>query len=86
MPETKKKKKTDLKISAELAEEDHLDLTINGKTINCKIYQDGRIKFQYKHPDVKKKMTYEGLVEDDKLWLYPIIGEGVLMTGPVSIK
>ena len=83
MPKTKKQEIT---IKAENIDEEHVEVTINGKTFNCRIQQSGKIKFTFKHPEVKKAMEYEGIVENDKLWLYPIVGEGVLADGPIKIK
>lgn len=84
MPKTKKN--TKLKISAERTEEDQLNLTINDETFNCKIFQNGKIKFSFKHPELSEAMQYEGIVEENTLYLYPLYGLGVLTTSPVPIK
>lgn len=82
----KKKKDTKLKISAEHAGDEQLNLTINDETFNCKIFQNGKIKFSFKHPELSEAMQYEGIVEGNTLYLYPIAGRGVLTTSPVPIK
>jgi len=82
-----KKKKTELNITASPGtEEETLDITINQETITCKVYQSGTVKFSYVHPDIGKSMKYEGIIEGTNLYLYPMVGTGVLTTRPVAIN
>lgn len=87
MPTTKKRKtKKKINIQAYKESEDQINLNIEGEEITCKVYSTGRIKFTFKHPELKKKFKYDGIVEDSTLFLYPIIGDGVLTTEPIKIQ
>lgn len=46
----------------------------------------GIIRFSFIHPDYGEKLNYDGIVEGDKLFLYPLAGKGVLSTEPIYIQ
>jgi len=67
-----------------------IEVKVKGKNTDIKviskIYSTGRVKFSLHHPDLNKEMSYEGIVEGNKLFLYPIAGTGVLSIDPIIIK
>lgn len=80
------------KITAKKVDDDaYLQVLIednSGKKIEAKskILAGGRIKFTIRHPVLKKKFPYDGLIEGSYLYLYPLIGVGVLTDKPIPIK
>jgi len=81
------------KVSAKFIEDDHLLIKIKTSEkdknveVTAKVSQaSSKIRFTINNPEIKERMTYEGIVEGKKLFLYPIIGRGVLTTQPINIK
>jgi|AntRauTorckE6833_2_1112554.scaffolds.fasta_scaffold00137_13 hypothetical protein len=87
----RKKKKDEVTVSAKWNGEEEILLKIkdpegNEEEITATVRHNSSLRFSYKYPGIKKKMSYQGHVEGDKLYLYPIIGVGVLSEKPLSIK
>lgn len=82
------------KVTAKRLEGDEILIKIKtsdkskNKEISAKISQaSNKIRFTITNPEIKERMTYEGIVEDNKLYLYPMYGKGVLTTNqPIRIK
>lgn len=86
-----KTKKKEVKVTASWKDETEILLNIeepdgNSEEISATVRGNSMIRFSYKYPGVKQKMSYEGKVEGNKLYLYPIVGVGVLATSPLIIK
>lgn len=86
MSSTKTKNSLDVKASWENKKEGTIILTVDDEEIQATVRGNNILRFSYKHPEVEEKMSYQGIVEGDKLWLYPQIGVGVISTTPVKIK
>lgn len=87
-----KKKKSIKNVTAKKVDDGtYLEVHIEdstGKVIEArsKVLAGGRIKFSITHPVLKKKFPYDGLIEGSYLYLYPLIGVGVLTNKPIPIK
>lgn len=86
------KKKNSIKsIVAKEIEDDYLEIELTDaegerQTVQSKIYSTGRIKFTIKHPVLNETLDYEGIVEDSKLYIYPLIDRASLSSTPIKIR
>lgn len=79
------------KVSATSKEDNYIEIKVedvkgNVHTVDSKVFSDGRVRFSLVHPELEKKMPYDGIVEGSYLYLYPLIGVGILSDKPIRIK
>jgi hypothetical protein len=86
-----KKKSSIKKITAKELEDDYLQIELTDKdgktqTVKSKIYSSGKVKFKIKHPDIGEELSYEGIVENSNLYIYPLIDWASLSRNPIKIR
>lgn len=86
------KKKNSIKsITAKELKDEYLEIELtdtNGEkqTVQSKIYSSGRVKFSMTHPDLEETLNYEGIIENSKLYIYPLIDRAALSKTPIKIS
>lgn len=78
------------KVSASNKEDGYIEIKVEDKKgnvqkVDSKVFSDGRVRFSLTHPELNKKLPYDGIVEGSYLYLYPLIGVGILTDKPIRI-
>jgi hypothetical protein len=54
--------------------------------IEATVRATGMFKFSYHHPELDNAESYQGLLDNSKVHIYPFLGKGVISNQPITLE